>query len=103
DTVNISPLLSNHRIVFRGAGGNDTIIGALRPQDVIILASGKTIADYIAVEHGDGSTSITSGDHTVKFWAVDGPPQFTTEQPDDEGDDEDDTPDTDGQPPDGSD
>ncbi|WP_281270379.1 peroxidase family protein [Pelagibacterium sediminicola] len=98
DTVNISSLLSNHRIVFRGAGGNDIIIGALRPQDVIVLATGKTIADYIAVEHGDGSTSITSEDHTVTFWATDGLPQFTTQQPDDEDDE---TPDTDGQQPDG--
>jgi Ca2+-binding RTX toxin-like protein len=35
DTVNISDLSSAHRIVFNTAGGADTVIGTLRPQDVI--------------------------------------------------------------------
>ena len=34
---NISSLSSAHRIVFRSNGGNDTIVGTLRPQDVIEL------------------------------------------------------------------
>ena len=37
DTVDISQLTSAHRIVFRSNGGNDTIVGTLRPQDVIEL------------------------------------------------------------------
>ncbi len=37
DTIDISSLGSAHRIVFRSNGGNDTIIGTLRPQDVIEL------------------------------------------------------------------
>ena len=32
DTIDISALTSAHRIVFRSNGGNDTIIGALRPR-----------------------------------------------------------------------
>ena len=43
DTVDISALTSAHRIVFRSNGGNDTIIGTLRPQDVIELPDGATI------------------------------------------------------------
>src|SRR5690606_34328770 len=35
DIVDISSLSSAHRIVFKSNGGNDTIIGTLRPQDVI--------------------------------------------------------------------
>ncbi len=46
DTIDISALTSAHRIVFRSNGGNDTIIGALRPEDVIELPDGATLADY---------------------------------------------------------
>ena len=46
DTIDISALTSAHRIVFRSNGGNDTIIGTLRPQDVIELPDGATAADY---------------------------------------------------------
>jgi Ca2+-binding RTX toxin-like protein len=35
DTVDISGLSSPHRVVFNTEGGQDTVIGALRPQDVI--------------------------------------------------------------------
>lgn len=99
DTVNISSLLSNHRIVFIGAGGNDTIIGTLRPQDVIVLANGKTIDAYMSVENGDGSTTISSDDHTVTFWSAGGLPSFESEVPQDE-EDGDETPDTVGEQPD---
>ncbi|MFY0736561.1 calcium-binding protein, partial [Aurantimonas sp. NFXS3] len=40
DIVDISALQSAHRILFRTNGGNDTIIGTLRPQDVVELAPG---------------------------------------------------------------
>ena len=46
DTVDISALTSAHRIVFRSNGGNDTIVGTLRAQDVIELPPGMTLADY---------------------------------------------------------
>ncbi len=35
DTVDISGLTSDHRIVFNSGGGNDAVIGTLRPQDVV--------------------------------------------------------------------
>jgi Ca2+-binding RTX toxin-like protein len=35
DTVNITALDSAHRIVFNSNGGTDTVIGTVRPQDVI--------------------------------------------------------------------
>ena len=46
DTIDISALTSAHRIVFRSNGGNDTIVGTLRAQDVIELPPGMTLADY---------------------------------------------------------
>ncbi len=36
DTVNISGLASAHRVAFQTNGGEDTVIGTLRPQDVVI-------------------------------------------------------------------
>ncbi|MEP3329230.1 peroxidase family protein [Sedimentitalea sp.] len=67
DQVDISSLLSEHRIVFKGAGGNDTIIGTLRPQDVVELLEGKTIEDYTSVVNPDGSTTISTEGHSVTF------------------------------------
>ena len=46
DTIDISGLTSAHRIVFKSNGGNDTIVGTLRPQDVIELPEGATPEDY---------------------------------------------------------
>lgn len=101
DTVDISSLLSNHRIVFRGAGGSDTIIGALRPQDVIILANGKSIDAYSSVQNSDGSTTISSDDHSITFWSEGGLPHFES-QVSEGGPEADETPDTSGEQPGGS-
>jgi hypothetical protein len=35
DVVNIAGLTSAHRIVFNTAGGTDSVVGTLRPQDVV--------------------------------------------------------------------
>jgi Ca2+-binding RTX toxin-like protein len=35
DTVDISGLTSDHRIVFHSGGGADSVVGAIRPQDVL--------------------------------------------------------------------
>jgi Ca2+-binding RTX toxin-like protein len=43
DTVDITGLESAHRIVFREQGGVDTVVGALRPQDVVIEAGGNVV------------------------------------------------------------
>ncbi|MCK1511250.1 M10 family metallopeptidase C-terminal domain-containing protein [Bradyrhizobium sp. 190] len=45
DSVDISGLTSQHRINFSFNGGNDTIIGALRPQDVINANNGNDVVD----------------------------------------------------------
>ena len=61
DTIDISALSSAHRIVFKSNGGNDTIIGTLRPQDVIELPAGATAADY-TTSTANGVTTMTNGD-----------------------------------------
>ncbi|RDJ13959.1 peroxidase family protein, partial [Rhizobium grahamii] len=85
DTIDISALQSAHRIVFRSNGGSDTIVGTLRPQDVIVLAPGAVLADYAATE-ADGMTTLSNGTHTVSF-ASSGAPSFREWT---NGDDEDD-------------
>ncbi|KQP33801.1 hypothetical protein ASF49_08010 [Methylobacterium sp. Leaf104] len=76
DTVDISGLTSAHRIVFRSSGGTDTIVGTLRPQDVIELAPGTTRADYVEA-HANGMTTLTRGAHSITF-ASTGTPTFGT-------------------------
>jgi Ca2+-binding RTX toxin-like protein len=44
DTVNITDLTSAHRIVFNSADGTGTVIGALRPQDIVNGTSGAALA-----------------------------------------------------------
>ncbi len=89
DTVDISALSSAHRIVFRSNGGNDTIVGTLRPQDVIELPAGTAPADYEITTDDDGVTTMTRADHVLKFVCEDGLPQFGSG---DGHDDEEDTP-----------
>ncbi len=67
DTVDISALGSAHRIVFRSNGGNDTIIGALRPQDVVEVAADANPADYTETDNGDGTTTLSNGSHSLTF------------------------------------
>lgn len=47
DVVDIAGLTSAHRIVFTTAGGQDTVIGQLRPQDVVV---GALASDVQAVQ-----------------------------------------------------
>jgi Ca2+-binding RTX toxin-like protein len=67
DTVDISALTSAHRIVFRSNGGNDTIVGTLRPQDVVELAPGQDISTYTLVDNGDGTQTFGNGTHDITF------------------------------------
>lgn len=76
DTIDISALGSAHRIVFRSNGGNDTIIGTLRPQDVIELAAGTTADDYEITTGANGVTTMTNGGHSIQFTSEGGLPQF---------------------------
>lgn len=45
DTVDISGLTSDHRIVFHGGGGDDQVTGTLRPQDVVDSQNGSSGGD----------------------------------------------------------
>ena len=66
DVVDISGLTSAHRIVFKSNGGNDTIIGTLRDQDVIELPAGANLADYTQTI-SNGMTTLSNGAHSIVF------------------------------------
>ncbi|WP_283207320.1 beta strand repeat-containing protein, partial [Methylobacterium soli] len=70
DTVDISALTSAHRIVFRSNGGNDTIVGTIRPQDVIELPEGATPEDYVITTTA-GVTTMKKDGHTITFTCED--------------------------------
>lgn len=73
DTIDISGLASDHRIVFRTNGGSDTIVGTLRPQDVIELPAGTNISSYTS-STADGVTTLTNGANSISYTADgDGP------------------------------
>ena len=76
DTIDISSLGSAHRIVFRSNGGNDTIIGNLRPQDVIELPQARRPQDFTTTTNADGVSTMTNGTHSITFTAPDGMPQI---------------------------
>ncbi|WPO43209.1 peroxidase family protein [Tardiphaga sp. 42S5] len=86
DTVDISALTSAHRIVFRSNGGNDTIIGTLRPQDVIRLPEGAVPGDYEVTTDASGVTTMTNASQSISFTSPNGLPQFGDH--DDEDDDD---------------
>jgi Ca2+-binding RTX toxin-like protein len=91
DTVDISALTSAHRIVFKSNGGNDIIIGNLRPQDVIDLPNGATAADYTSTTDANGVTTMTNGTHSIAFTAPGGMPQVGNDDDEDDEDEDDDT------------
>ncbi|QUS38256.1 calcium-binding protein [Tardiphaga alba] len=80
DTVDVSGLQSAHRILFRSFGGNDTIIGNLRPQDVIELAPGENTATYTLVNNGNGTQTYSNGTNSITFTGA-VPPQFQDTSP----------------------
>ncbi|MEZ5754574.1 MAG: peroxidase family protein [Paracoccaceae bacterium] len=67
DTVDISALDSAHRIVFRTGGGNDMVVGTLRPQDVIEVPAGNDPAAYATTDNGNGTVTMSNGSHSVTF------------------------------------
>ncbi|WP_138933513.1 peroxidase family protein [Roseovarius arcticus] len=64
DVVDISSLSSAHRIVFRGEGGNDTIVGTLRPQDLIDLPG---TGDPTTTTGENGMVTVSRGGASVTF------------------------------------
>ncbi len=75
DTVDITSLDSTHRIVFRSNGGRDTIVGTMRPQDVIELPNGATAADYTTTTV-NGVTTMTKVITASPSLRPDGMPQL---------------------------
>ena len=94
DVIDISALNSAHRIVFRSNGGHDTIVGTMRPQDVIELPNGMTMDDFVQTTDENGVTTLTDGEHTITYIADNGPP-VDDEDDEDEDDHEDDDEDED--------
>lgn len=88
DVIDITSLSSAHRIVFKTKGGNDTIIGTLRPQDVVELPDGTSLSDYDMVENVDGSTTLSGETHSVTFYSSGGLPQFGSGDEEDDDDDD---------------
>jgi Ca2+-binding RTX toxin-like protein len=62
DTVDITGLTSDHRIVFHGGGGSDHVEGTVRPQDVVDNQSGPPAGDDPSVPPGDDQQDQDSGD-----------------------------------------
>ncbi|WP_210207834.1 peroxidase family protein [Bosea caraganae] len=88
DSIDISALTSAHRIVFRSNGGNDTIIGDLRTQDVVELPDGASPEDVTATDNGDGTTTLSDGTHSVTYGGT-GHPTIPGDDDEDEDDDDD--------------
>jgi Ca2+-binding RTX toxin-like protein len=71
DTVDISGLTSDHRIVFNGGAGTNSVIGGVRAQDVLNGAtvtppgSGGGNEDEDGDEDGDEDTNVDNGGGTV--------------------------------------
>lgn len=74
DVVDISSLVSPHRIVFRGRGGNDLIVGTMRPQDVIEMPAGVDPATATVTTGADGMTTVSGPGGSVRFFAPNGLP-----------------------------
>jgi Ca2+-binding RTX toxin-like protein len=64
DTVDISGLTSDHRIVFHGGGGDDHVIGTLRPQDVVDSQTGPSGGDQGGSSGSGGGQDGGSHDDT---------------------------------------
>lgn len=67
DTVDISDLASAHRILFRSAGGQDTIIGTLRAQDVVEIPEGADPESYSLTVNTNGTKTLSNGAHSITF------------------------------------
>lgn len=63
DTVDMSGLTSDHRIVFHGGGGNNEVIGTLRPQDVVDNETNGPPTDQ-GGSNGTGDSGNNNGDGT---------------------------------------
>ncbi|HKK91847.1 MAG TPA: peroxidase family protein, partial [Longimicrobiales bacterium] len=68
DNVNIEGLTSVHRILFRTEGNNNTVVGAVRDTDVIVLPEGFDMAALTrSTDPETGMTTLTDGANSVSF------------------------------------
>ena len=79
DAVDITLLDSAHRILFRSSGGNDTIVGTIRPQDVILLPEGSTLSDFARTEGENGTVTLSDGTRSVTYVESGGAPFVAVE------------------------
>ncbi|MGB3165288.1 MAG: calcium-binding protein, partial [Alteraurantiacibacter sp.] len=63
DTVNIDGLSSQHRVVFTGNGGSDSLIGDLRAQDTFVFENGESVSGHDLVRGDDFRISGSDGAH----------------------------------------
>ncbi|MEW4448918.1 peroxidase family protein [Qipengyuania sp. JC766] len=62
DTVDIAGLASDHRVVFKSHGGDDRLVGDLRPQDSVEFADGTTMSAADLQRSAEGVVSRRSDD-----------------------------------------
>jgi Ca2+-binding RTX toxin-like protein len=77
DTVDISKLTSEHRIVFHGGGGNDMVVGDVRPQDMVDNAAYTSALPPASSDPGSQSPGNGEDDDTDQSGdtpAIDPPP-----------------------------
>ena len=67
DVLDISALSSAHRVVFKTMGGHDTVVGALREQDVVELADGTMLVDQPVDANEAGEAQVGDGENSVSF------------------------------------
>ena len=79
DVLDISALSSAHRVVFKTMGGHDTVVGALREQDVVELADGTMLADHPVEANEAGEALVGDDENSVRFEV-----EPESEQPEDE-------------------
>lgn len=71
DTVDIGALQSAHRVVFKSNGGDDKLIGEMRPQDVIELPAGSTPG--ATTTNADGTKTVHFGNNSITFSGTSSP------------------------------
>lgn len=94
DTVDISALESAHRIVFTSNGGQDTIVGDLRPQDIVNMAAGEQVttttttapeapAGDMMLRGTKGSDDLVGDEGHDRLWGAEGNDRLTGMEGDD--------------------
>ena len=72
DTVDITGLQSEHRVVFTGNGGTDNVVGNLRPQDIFVADSAAATTSLTASLAASAATSVTTSAATSAITSTPG-------------------------------